>query len=644
MMAASRLHRFVLCLCAVVFLLGVPVSFGAKRGTLKQRQAETSSEDEPATELSSSSTAPLRRGGIRRRALELAEEASQELDPGQPIRDVPLLRNLKKRWGKGELSSTAVQDIAFDAQRSGAKGVEGLSAAGTYGIHRQNLFRDLLKVFGSPVGAPPIDWVELPLKGGLLPHPLIWPHKFFHALSRHRQDAWVDRIVGGPGACQAYWESMRDSAFVRNHPFLPEEGWSNIVPLGLHGDGGAFNKQESVVSIAWNSMVGRGTTVQTRFLFTVIAKSEMTDEALTELQKMLAWSFNVLLSGQTPETDWMHRDLVGGGEDLTPHGTRGVLTLARGDWEWMVQLFGFPRWDAAGDTMCPYCRATNSPVRPWSDFGLGAAWRGTLFTHETYMHHLTLMGNPIPILFALAIGFRIECATIDVLHCVDQGIGSHIVANILWLIAIVRACFGGATYKDRMERCNKNLKEWYKTVKCKSRLQGPLTLQRVRPSGDWPKLRAKAAQTRHLARYALHLISTFGNFESLDEWTRTHDQLALGVCQMLVRFYQLLDSEAQFVSDAAKAEFKDVGNNLGGMYARLAAMAFARELKMWKTSQKHHQWMHLCVDQIVNGNPKNFWCYGDEDLVRIMIGISHSVHPRTLSVSVLCKWLWCVFD
>ena len=52
----------------------------------------------------------------------------------------------------------------------------------------------------------------------------------------------------------------------------------------------------------------------------------------------------------------------------------------------------------------------------------------------------------------------------------------------------------------------------------------------------------------------------------------------------------------------------------------------------------------MCVDQICMGNPRYWWCYGDEDLVRITIGIADSVHPNTLAVSVLSKWLWCVFD
>ena len=54
--------------------------------------------------------------------------------------------------------------------------------------------------------------------------------------------------------------------------------------------------------------------------------------------------------------------------------------------------------------------------------------------------------------------------------------------------------------------------------------------------------------------------------------------------------------------------------------------------------------MHLTNDQLVNGNPRASWCDGDEEMVRICVGISRSVHPRTLAVSVLAKLLFCVFD
>ena len=113
---------------------------------------------------------------------------------------------------------------------------------------------------------------------------------------------------------------------------------------------------------------------------------------------------------------------------------------------------------------------------------------------------------------------------------------------------------------------------------------------------------------------------------------------------MLVRFYDLLEEKSMHLSTAAQSEFVNVGNLFGAMYARLSTMCFDIGLKMWKLSPKHHLFVHLCCDQITMGNPRYWWCYGDEDLVRIMIGIADSVHPRTLAVSVLSKSLWCVFD
>ena len=73
-------------------------------------------------------------------------------------------------------------------------------------------------------------------------------------------------------------------------------------------------------------------------------------------------------------------------------------------------------------------------------------------------------------------------------------------------------------------------------------------------------------------------------------------------------------------------------------------MSFNAGKRFWKLSPNLHQFVHLCLDQTVMGNPRYYWCYGDEDLVRILVGIADGVHPRTLAISVLSKWLWCVFD
>jgi hypothetical protein len=234
---------------------------------------------------------------------------------------------------------------------------------------------------------------------------------------------------------------------------------------------------------------------------------------------------------------------------------------------------------------------------------------------------------------------------VDVLHTIDQGLSSHVVANVLWFIFVLRAALGGNTYADRIKLAADNLKAWYKKNKCSSKLQGKLTQERLRKDGDWPKLSAKAAATRHLASYALYVMQTFGQFASLDVFRREHDTLALGVCQLLVRFYEILELNSMFLTDADKVELPNLANQLMGMYSKLAVMCADRQLRLWKVSPKMHLFLHLCIEQAVAcGNPRFYWTYGDEDLVGILIGVAEGVHPSTLAISVLTKWLHCVFD
>lgn len=117
--------------------------------------------------------------------------------------------------------------------------------------------------------------------------------------------------------------------------------------------------------------------------------------------------------------------------------------------------------------MCPYCRANSvDRSRLWTDFFTEAGWRDTRFTHESYKYeyihicictyialengrlHLRMAGRAIPVLFLVVLGFRLEFVTIDVLHCVDKGVGSHIVGNIVWIIVVLRNS-SGATFMRR---------------------------------------------------------------------------------------------------------------------------------------------------------------------------------------------------
>ena len=222
---------------------------------------------------SSSSTGVQRRGGIRRRIQE-----SQETHADQPAK--PLTDALKRQWAAGELSSRQVQELALTAGQQGAHSMERLGAAGKSGENPQHLQRALLSIFGRPAGAPPFTWVQVPLlinkKERLAPQPMLLPHHYFQSLFHHRHELWKATVEGVDAAgALRFWQNMRETAFVKQHPHLAEANWSATIPLGLHGDGGGFYKHESLFVFTWNSILGTGSTKSKRFVMTAVRKSQM---------------------------------------------------------------------------------------------------------------------------------------------------------------------------------------------------------------------------------------------------------------------------------------------------------------------------------------------------------------------------------
>ena len=177
------------------------------------------------------------------------------------------------------------------------------------------------------------------------------------------------------------------------------------------------------------------------------------------------------------------------------------------------------------------------------------------------------------------------------------------------------------------------IKDYYKHSNATSKFQGKMSIERLRTKGGWPKLKAKAAATRHLAQFACSLAH-----EHLDERRQ-------GICTLLCRFYEILGSEQQFLSPSAKEELPILGQHLCQLYCVLANEALDRREKLWKFSPKVHLFQHLTEWQAVTwGNPKYYWVYCDEDLVGQMIEVAQTCHPTTVAATAMFKWVLLAFD
>ena len=188
------------------------------------------------------------------------------------------------------------------------------------------------------------------------------------------------------------------------------------------------------------------------------------------------------------------------------------------------------------------------------------------------------------------------------------------------------------TYEDNIAALNQELDTWHKTNKASSPIQGRLTKDRVRTSNNWPKLKAKAAATRHVIPFCLELAQ------------KHLDRRRIALCQQLHSLYLLMDTQGMFLDEAAKRRVPVLGRQLCSLFAALSTEAFEAGRVAWKMTPKVHLMMHLCEWQSQTMNPRFFWVYSDEDLVGKMVEVAESCHASTTAAIALVKWLVAAFE
>ena len=199
------------------------------------------------------------------------------------------------------------------------------------------------------------------------------------------------------------------------------------------------------------------------------------------------------MEGKILNRNYLGKLVKNAGKKLELNGFTGACIQLKGDWEFLDQALRFPRWDNK-ESMCWLCKASNHGVDLlWT----GEGWKTTLQSHEDYVTDRVSKGFPLPVLFLIA-ALRTEGVMIDSMHAVDQGMACHILANILFDM-MRSGAFGGTNIPGQLKGLREALDEWYRRNKGRYRIQGKLTIDRIKTSSDWPKLKAKAAATRHLA-------------------------------------------------------------------------------------------------------------------------------------------------
>lgn len=538
---------------------------------------------------------------------------------------LPFNKALRRDWSNGKISSKSVVEYAAMAAEQGAASASVLAG------NPANAHRYIVRAIGYPAAAPEIDWVEIPGKSGdTLSHPIVCPLKWSEKLLISDEDRFHKVVRGSPGEVEEFWNNLAGNVVrTANEDRLDLQ---RSIPCSIHGDGAPTTKVESLFTISWSSFLGRGSTKETRHVFTVIQKSDIGPNTLDVLFQRLAWSFNALAAGSMPQRDWKGlRSNEQHGRALA-NGWRPIVVCLRGDWEFFCQVCRFPTWTSTPN-MCFICNASpHGPLR-WTRGDEGAPWRNTMKSHESYLALLQARFERIPSLFAIR-SLRLEGVMADAMHTIDLGVASHLCGNVM--CEVMETAGWGTTQAARAKVLGEKLKAYYTRTKEKHRISGKMSYFRVKQPGDWPKFLGKAADTRRLVYFAAELAKEHNSRSE-------HDMLRQAVADALVCILNVMESEPRFLSAAAKQQLVRLSRAFMAAWGKLSSASLANGQRAWKMTPKFHLMQHILEHQSWI-NPRCTWAYADEDLQRIVKDVALSCHSKNTPFMVLFKWAVNTFD
>jgi hypothetical protein len=179
-----------------------------------------------------------------------------------------------------------------------------------------------------------------------------------------------------------------------------------------------------------------------------------------------------------------------------------------------------------------------------------------------------------------------------------------------------------------------------------------VVISQIKGKNDkFPTFHAKAAQTRHLAEFALLLAYHHKHgFDGkpafqfrgvrLSGREQEHSTHLVNMCEGMARYHRACAADV-FDEDVCRSSMYSFLQGLAGLHNlwRRGLDESLHGTMPWPLRPKSHTLQHLVEDKItIWGSPARFWCYRDEDFIGTVKTIcAKSAHPCTLESRVLEK-------
>ncbi len=494
-------------------------------------------------------------------------------------------------------------------------------------------------------------------------HHCILPHELFSQLA-HKVPSVFEQLFGTPSDREDFWKEMlrtldempegdrksEHGRWLQSDPTAARFTARQRIPMGMHGDAGEMQGGEKVMVVSWGGLCLRGSTLDTRLLFTCLKHSDQVHQGHETLYRcftVLAWSFQAMAEGLHPASDEEgvafsashHPERAAlAGKPLVPAGLPvsldgnlcGSWCELRGDWQFLREALNLKyHWGGKDGRICHLCAATDTAGRhSFRDFAMDGPLCETLVGPRPQGERAWETLDPASPLCNLP-NFSIWRCMFDLMHTLELGLLQRVIPAALQGLLGLRvgsgpaqetSVFAGTSKAAKCKAAFAAYAEWAAStgVPHSSRVKA-ITPRWV--EGAYPHIsqsHAKAAPLRAMLPWVAALAEKRAE---VSEAARLRAACLRGLADL----DGVYTRQARFLTRAQEQAAMD--------HAEVALRSLARLEERfpngpWRCIPKAHALLHLVRDSAM-GNPRVSHCYQDEDFVGRSKKIYSSCHGRT---------------
>jgi hypothetical protein len=532
-----------------------------------------------------------------------------------------------------------LQELARAAQLSGldCQDIDDMAKLGTFGRHASNISKSLIdkhcKSDELVVPQPYVAQVPMLVRRGNTEEVVMTEHHFFLptdwvASITKSGDPDVIRQVFSFDKVKDFWNGHdSEDPKLHNNPVTKVKGFrETMVPMLLHGDGGQFQRRDSLNVISLHSVLSSFSTAF-KFLFLTAVPKKCTNvdknnndmDTMYAIWQVLVWNLKAAFKGVHPAKQhtgesWpanSYRAKVAGQQLF--QGYKLWLFGINPDLEYLQNIFGLKCHSF--DQCCWMCPANKSNI-PFTDARPLALWRQKMYSpqdnrRKPATEHLIMQ---VP-------GVVNETFCIETLHTNELGVTSHYIGNVLW-DQIYNKYGAGKTVAVRMSNLWNLVMQTYSDlgVSSSNRL-GKLTLEMFTSGGpysDYPCLsQSKARQARYLLPVVVKISEA-----NMAQYPNPYTGHCATAGRALLKMYEVMDTAGMHPTLMERVDFREAVDEFQMNYAALATESQQREEKKWNFVNKFHYSAHS-PDHFDFFNIRFCSAYGGETEVGLICSLGH---------------------